>query len=195
MFLIYVANLHIIYQNTTFVFMFKEILEIAKYTLPALVVFATAFYTIQSFLKNQFKIQEIKLKENSKHLTAPIQLQAYERLALLMERIDLFSLLQRLRVQNMTVAEFQLTMINQIRMEWEHNLSQQIYVSNEIWNMARSAKEETIMIINKFGMQLPPQAPSKELSRLIYEYLNEMDGKPASMRTLEALKNEANSIL
>jgi hypothetical protein len=95
----------------------------------------------------------------------------------------------------MTVADLQLTIINQIRIEWEHNLSQQIYVSSEIWNMARSAKEETIMIINKFGMQLPPHAPSKELSKLIYEYLNELDGKPASMRTLEALKKEASTIL
>ncbi|MFM2226032.1 MAG: hypothetical protein RJA07_2234 [Bacteroidota bacterium] len=175
--------------------MFKEILEILKYTLPALIVFATAYYAIQSFLKNQLKIQEVKLKENTRHLTAPIRLQAYERLALLMERIDLFSLLQRVRTQNMTVADLQLMMINQIRMEWEHNLSQQIYVSNEIWSMVRSAKEETIMIINKFGMQLPPQAPSKELGKLIYEYLNELEGKPASMRTLDELKKESMMIL
>jgi hypothetical protein len=175
--------------------MFKEILEILKYTLPAIIVFATAFYSINSFLKNQLKLQEIKLKENTRSLTAPIRLQAYERLALLMERIDIFTLLQKLRTQNMTSGELQMMMVNQIRMEWEHNLSQQIYVSVEIWNMVRSTKEEMIMTINRVGMQLPPNAPSKEFSIKLYEYLNELEGTLPTHRTLEALKREALMIL
>ena len=79
--------------------------------------------------------------------------------------------------------------------EFEHNLSQQIYVSNELWNMIRSTKEEMIMTINHQAMQLPPQAPAKELSRVMYEYLNELDGVLPTHRTLEALKKEAKMIL
>ncbi len=175
--------------------MVETILDILKYTIPALIVFATAYFSVKAFLKNYLQTQEMKLKENTKHLTAPIRLQAYERLSLLMERIDLFTLLQRLRTQNMTVGELQLLMTNQIRMEFEHNLSQQIYVSNELWNMIRSTKEEMIMTINHQAMQLPPQAPAKELSRVMYEYLNELDGVLPTHRTLEALKKEAKMIL
>ena len=175
--------------------MVETILDILKYTIPSLIVFATAYYAVNSFLKNQLQTQELKLKENTRHQTAPIRLQAYERLALLMERIDLFTLLQRLRTQNMTVAELQLLMTNQIRMEFEHNLSQQIYVSNELWNMIRSTKEEMIMTINRLGMQLPPNAPAKEFNRILLEYLNELDGLLPTHRTLEALKKEAKMIL
>jgi hypothetical protein len=175
--------------------MFKEIIEILKYTLPAIIVFATAYYAINSFLKNQLKLQEIKLKENTRSLTVPIRLQAYERLALLMERIDIFSLLQKLRTQNMTSGELQLMMVSQIRMEWEHNLSQQIYVSAEIWDMVRSTKEEMIMTVNRIGMQLPPNAPSKEFSIKLYEYLNELDGTLPTHRTLAFIKKDVLSIL
>jgi hypothetical protein len=95
----------------------------------------------------------------------------------------------------MTSGELQMMMVNQIRMEWEHNLSQQIYVSVEIWNMVRSTKEEMIMTINRVGMQLPPNAPSKEFSIKLYEYLNELEGTLPTHRTLEALKREALMIL
>jgi hypothetical protein len=80
-------------------------------------------------------------------------------------------------------------------MEWEHNLSQQIYVSTEIWDMVRSTKEEMIMTINRIGMQLPPNAPSKEFSIKLYEYLNELDGTLPTHRTLAFIKKDVLSIL
>jgi adenosyl cobinamide kinase/adenosyl cobinamide phosphate guanylyltransferase len=111
-----------------------------------------------------------------------------------MERIDLFYMLAQLRQPGMTVGELQLLMTNQIRMEFEHNVSQQIYISNELWARVRSTKEEMIMIINKVGMSIPPQAPAKELSRVMMEYLNEMDGLMPTSKTLEFIKAEAKTI-
>ncbi len=174
-------------MNTSF-------LEILKYTLPALVVFLTAYLVIKDFLKHQLQEQELKLKQSDRNIILPIRLQAFERLSLLMERIDLFSLMQRMRTPEMTVAELQILLVNQIRIEFEHNLSQQIYVSNETWARVRSAKEETIMIINKIGMQLPPNIPSKEFNKKVLEYLNELDGVLPTQRCLEFLKEEAKKI-
>ncbi len=169
-------------------------LEILKYTIPALIVLATSWALISSLLKAQLKEQELKLKENTKHITTPIRLQAYERLALLMERIDLFHLNSQLRTPSMTVAELQLLMTNQIRLEFDHNVSQQIYVSNELWARVRSTKEEMIMTINKLGMNISPNIPAKELSRALLEYLNELDGVLPTQTTLEAIKAEAKFI-
>ena len=170
-------------------------LEILKYTLPAALVVLTAWLMISNFLKAQLREQELKLKQTTRHLTAPIQLQAFERLTLFMERIDLFYLNAQLRAPQMTVADLQLTMTNQVRIEFDHNVSQQIYISNELWARIRSTKEETIMTINRIGSSMPPNAPDKEFSRAIIEYLNELDGVLLTQKTLEAIKLEARTIL
>ena len=122
-------------------------------------------------------------------------MQAFERLALFMERIDLFYLNAQLRAPQMTVADLQLTMTNQVRIEFDHNVSQQIYISNDLWARVRSTKEETIMTINRIGSSMPPNAPAKEFSRAIIEYLNELDGVLLTQKTLEAIKLEARTIL
>jgi hypothetical protein len=169
-------------------------LEISKYILPSIVVLMAAYFSVKTVLKNQLQMQEIKLKQNSKQQTIPMQLHAYERLTVFLERIDLFHLLQKLRTQNMTVSELQTMIVTQIRAEFEHNLSQQIYVSNELWTKIRTTKEEMILTVNRFASQLPPNLPAKELSRVIYEHLNESDSLLSTHQTLEILKSEVKKI-
>lgn len=165
------------------------------FTIPALIVFVTAYYIINKMMQTQIALAELKIKQNLKNTTIPIQLQAYERLALLMERIDLFSMVQRLRTPNMLVAELQLSLAQQIRIEFEHNMSQQVYVSPEIWNMVRGTKEEMLMIVNNIGARLPPSLPAKEFTRALMEYLNELDGVLPTIKTLEAIKQEVKKVL
>lgn len=94
-----------------------------------------------------------------------MRLQAYERLTLFIERIALNNLLPRIRKAEMTVSDFRTALISNIRMEYEHNLSQQIYVSNDSWAMIRAAKEEIISMINQQSLELRPDASSIELSK------------------------------
>jgi hypothetical protein len=165
--------------------------DIIAYTVPAIIVFITAFYLIKTMLHSQLQAQELKLKQNTKSISVPIRLQAYERLALLMERIDLFTLVHKLRTPNMTVAELQLLMTNQIRHEFEHNLSQQVYVSHDLWVQIRGTKEQMIMTVNRIGSAMPPNISAKEFTHALMEYLNEMDGILPTHRTIEKIKSEA----
>jgi uncharacterized protein YeeX (DUF496 family) len=170
---------------------YSLLIDLLAYSVPAIVVFFTAFYLIKTMLKAQLQAQELKIKANAKSISIPIRLQAYERLTLLMERIDLFSLVQKFRTPNMTVSELQLLMTNQIRQEFEHNLSQQVYVSHDLWVQIRGTKEQMIMTVNRIGASMPPNISAKEFTRALMEYLNEMDGTLPTHNTLEKIKSEA----
>ncbi len=88
----------------------------------------------------------------------PIKLQAYERIVLFLERISTESLIMRTVKPGMTAQQLHSALIANIRSEYEHNLSQQIYMSNEAWEMVKNAKGTVIRIINNIATKLPPTA-------------------------------------
>lgn len=99
-----------------------------------------------------------------------LQLQAYERLALLCERIALPNLISRLNVPNASAQDMQALLTATIREEFEFNISQQIYVSAESWNALKNLKEHNILIINQYALALPANATAQELNKLLLEY-------------------------
>lgn len=164
--------------------------QIAGYVIPALVVFGTTYLVLRAFLDREQKMRLIEFRQANLREALPIRLQAYERLTLFMERISLNNLLPRVRRQEMHVAEFRTALINNIRQEYEHNLSQQVYVSAEAWNMIRAAKEEIISIINRNAMSLLPELPGIELHKKIIAELAESEEDAATQRVLLQLKKE-----
>ena len=90
----------------------------------------------------------------------------------------------------MNVAEFRTALINNIRMEYEHNLSQQVYVSADAWAMIRASKEETISVINRNSMDLPPELPGIELHKKIIAELADSEDDAITMKVLLQLKKE-----
>ena len=117
-------------------------------------------------------------------------MQAYERLVLLLERIEPSGLLVRTNMQGMNATQFQSALIQAIRAEFDHNLSQQLYVSTKAWEMVRNVREETIKRINTAAMQLTPEAKSADLASLIL--INDMDTEQSAIKgALDFLKSEA----
>jgi hypothetical protein len=108
----------------------------------------------------------------------PVKLQAYERVVLFLERISPESLIMRTAKPDMTALQLHSAMISSIRGEFEHNLSQQIYMSNEAWEMIKNAKETVVRVINTIATQLPPTATGEELSRSLIEEVMDMDTDP-----------------
>jgi hypothetical protein len=153
---------------------FSDILELLKYTIPSLVTLAGVYYIIQLFIndENARRNQEINksLLFEQRKVSQPLRLQAYERIIVFLERIHPFSLLQRVYQPNMLLTEFQLELIKTVRLEYEYNLSQQMYISNDAWQMVATAKEETIKLINSFGSQIPDDKDGIELSKAILNY-------------------------
>ena len=147
----------------------SAIWEILKITIPALLVFLTAYLIFRDMLENGQKQRELEFRiTNSKQVT-PLRLQAYERLALLLERISPQSLLIRVPPHDLTASDFHQQLLSQIRQEFEHNLSQQIYVSPILWETIRGARENLVSIINKSAEEIDREAPALMLSKKIIE--------------------------
>ena len=155
--------------------------------LAGMIVFLTAFFSIKYFLENDQKKKLLELKYESKSLVTPVRIQAYERLALLLERIDPNQLILRLNNLNLTAEQLKMLMITTIRAEYEHNLSQQIFVSSEVWAKIIQAKEETIKLINIASGNLPPDASSLDLATAILE---KVIVKAPGAIAMESLKEE-----
>jgi len=181
-----------------------DILEILKYILPSLVVLACAFFLVSRFLENDMKRRElesetaqkqklIELKISLSKTITPIRLQAYERIILFLERISPHSLLIRINKPGLSVKQLQMKLIQAIREEYEHNLSQQLYVSAEGWKLTRNAKEQMIQLINGAALKLAENATSMEFNNKIIELSVEI-GKLPNEKALDFLKKEVREL-
>ena len=169
------------------------IFELLKIALPAIVVFLTAYLVIRSFLESKEKNEWIKLKRETKPQILPVRLQAYERVILLLERLHPNNLVNRVRESNMTAADLQVALIKDIRGEYDHNLSQQLYVSEDAWLLVRNAKEEIIKLINLCYGQVKPDDSAMELSRVIINTVMKSESSPTDY-AIRYVKQEAQEL-
>lgn len=124
------------------------ILEIIKITVPALVVFATVYYVLKLNSKKERERHMYELKAKQVKSAFPLRMQAYERLAMFCERISIPNLLLRVRRDNMSASDLKLALMIAIRQEYEHNITQQVYVSDQLWEIITLARDETNKVIN-----------------------------------------------
>lgn len=143
--------------------------DLIKVLLPAGLVLWAMYLTISSFLKKEISQKELDIKAESIKTLLLIRLQAYERMALFLERISPNNLLIRLSGRVATVAEFQQLMLIEIREEFSHNLSQQVYMSDEAWLTIKNAMNETVTLINLSAKDLAPEESALALSKRILE--------------------------
>jgi hypothetical protein len=156
----------------------EAVTDILKFSIPALIVFFTAWVLLRNMIKNdQDKRRQELLLQNSRVVT-PIRLQAYERIILFLERISFESLLVRVSTSDMSALTLHTTMLATIRSEYEHNLSQQIYMSQQAWEVVRNARSNMIKIINSEAEKLPPDSSGMALSKSLFEKLMELDQEP-----------------
>ncbi len=128
---------------------FSEIIEGLKYALPAAVTGYTTYYFLNRFYLHEEKKQLLQAKAGLKKQALPVRLQAYERLALFLERISPAKLVQNIKPENNDKHAYELALVYQIENEFEHNLSQQIYVSEQCWKMIATSKNATMLFIKQ----------------------------------------------
>lgn len=173
----------------------EQFFEISKYTLPALIVMLTAYLVLSSFLKNESKKLDIQLKKEHTKETLLLRLQAYERLMIFLERISPTNLLVRFDKQSLNAKEFQHILIISIRQEYEHNLSQQIYVSADAWRLVTLAKEETIKVINLIAKANPDNATADELTKELISFYIQTEQALPTEEAIEWIKSDVKQIL
>lgn len=127
--------------------MIDQILTLLPSLLPAVLVGILAWYFFRKFTENEDRRRAFQLKKDSQREITPVRLQAYERMALFMERIHPVNLLPRLGNNETDKMEYARRIIGNINGEYEHNLAQQIYMSQALWNMIKTAKAETIAMV------------------------------------------------
>lgn len=147
------------------------LLDIVKLAVAGIVVFLSGWFFVRTFLDQRFNFRMIELKKESLKHTLPLRLQAYERTILFLERINPSNLLIRLHVQGISAREMQNVIISDIRAEYQHNISQQLYVSPTTWNVVKKIKDDTISIVNSAVAALPDSATSGDLSKSILLHL------------------------
>lgn len=153
-------------------FLMQIMLEIIKFTVPSLVVFATVYYMLQAHFRYQLQLKNIELRQKQSDKTLPLKLQAYERLALFCERIQLPNLIMRVRTEGMSATELRAAILISIQKEYEHNISQQIYVSENLWQIIQLAKNDTINVVNSVANSTKNATTATEFIGAIYEFLD-----------------------
>lgn len=147
----------------------EPIWDLAKIIIPAGIVLYAMFLTVKTMLQKQNEGKIIEIKAKNKEIVLPIRLQAYERMSLFLERISPDQIIKRVQKSEMNVAELQYLLLHEIREEFNHNLSQQVYMSDEAWKIIKNAKEELIMVVNQSAKDLNPESKSIELVKKVYE--------------------------
>jgi len=154
------------------------LMDILKITIPALLVMLTAWLLIRSLMKNdQDKRRQELILQTSRTVT-PIKLQAYERIVLFLERISLESMLVRVSSPGMSAVQLHSALLSAIRSEFEHNLSQQIYMSPQAWEVVKNARSNLIKIINSEIEKMPAKATGMEYSRKLLETIMGLEKEP-----------------
>jgi len=167
----------------------EDILEILKYILPSLVVFGASYYVMKLFIENEGRKRQLNFKIENAKLITPLRLQAYERIVLFLERITPSNLIMRLLKKEMSAFDFQTFLIQNIRDEFEHNLSQQIYISEQSWELAKNAKEEIIRIINTAATTVPDNATATQISQAIIQKTIDIKEMPTH-KAISLIKKE-----
>ncbi|HMO63198.1 MAG TPA: hypothetical protein PKC39_13480 [Ferruginibacter sp.] len=154
------------------------------------------FFICIAWLLAEFKGMKDELKERLgiNNNTVQLRLQAYERLTLFAERISLKHLVTHTTFADATVVDYQLALLETIRAEYEYNVSQQIYVSHDMWKAIGNLKDQNTYIINQVAAILPSSAPAVELSRRLLEYAANPNAELSPV-VLEALQFEAKKLL
>ena len=169
----------------------NTILDLFLSLLPAIIVAAIAYYFFKGHIDNENKRRQFLLQKNLQKEAFPIRLQAYERMALFLERISPSKLLIRIPPTSSNKEDYESLLIATIEQEFEHNLSQQIYVSDKCWDIINAAKNTTIQLIRKANM-LEKTDSANKLREVILTEL--MDRQPPSNAALAYIKNEVSEM-
>ena len=168
-----------------------KFIEILAYTIPSIVTGGVAYYLFNSYFKDQQNTRRWLMQKESRKEALPLRLQAYERMTLYMERINLTKLLIRISPISSNKNDYENLLIAQIEQEFEHNLTQQIYMSDECWSIITTAKNSTIQMIRKATMSERITNADKLREILLNDL---MEKQSPSNAALAYIKNEVGQL-
>jgi len=171
----------------------NTIIEALQYVLPALVLLLGIKLMQDSRLKQEKHGVQVEIRAEALKAHLPLKFSAYERAVLFLERINPQQLIPRYNGVQATARELMAQMGNDIRQEYEHNIAQQIYITNRGWNALFIAKDHTLKTIAEAYESLPENARALDLQRKIIELYSTMEEFPIQ-NAIIVLKNDVHDI-
>ncbi len=168
-----------------------QILSYVAYLLPAIVVGLIAYFFFKGHTANEEGRRRYLIQKEAQKQILPLRLQAYERITLFLERIDLTKLLVRVKPFSDSKDDYENLLVNNIEQEFEHNLTQQIYVSPECWNIVTAAKNATIQVIRQTNMKEKDNDVDHMRKTLIQNF---MDETTPSQKAMGFIKKEVGEL-
>ncbi|WP_283635525.1 hypothetical protein [Aquaticitalea lipolytica] len=159
----------------------EKIFEVLLYAVPALITGMIAYYFFKEHTKNEDGRRRFLLQKDMQVNTMPLRLQAYERMAIFLERITPSKLLIRVAPTSSNKEDYENLLIANIEQEFEHNLSQQIYVTDECWNIITAAKNATIQLIRKASLLEKTETANKLREVVLTEMLEKRAPSDAAL--------------
>ncbi|SDB25983.1 hypothetical protein SAMN03097699_0356 [Flavobacteriaceae bacterium MAR_2010_188] len=170
---------------------YSKLLDLFFFSIPALITGLIAYYFFKEHTKNEDGRRRFLLHKDMQVNSLPLRLQAYERMALFSERIRPSKLLVRVAPTSSNKEIYESLLIATIEQEFEHNLSQQIYLSDDCWNVITAAKNATIQLIRRSSLAEKTNTANKLREVILTEM---MDKRPPSDAALSYLKKEVSQI-
>jgi len=168
--------------------------DILKMLMPASLVLIGVYITVRTLIVKQLERDIVNMREKANEATLPLKLQAYERLSMFLERINPTSLIVRVNNPEFNVIELKLNLLNAINEELNYNLSQQIYVSEEVWTAVKAAKDNVMTLIEAAADLLDPTDSSFRLVETVFGIMVQSNQDPTEAG-LKAIRNEARQLL
>ncbi len=165
----------------------SKIIEIISYTLPALITGGIALYFFKYHTSNEENRRNFLLRKEKQNTALPLRFQAYERMTLFLERISPAKLLVRVKPTGNNVTNYQKKLVQNIEQEFEHNLAQQIYITDATWNAIVTAKSTQIKIIRTIAAEEKTEN-AEQLREKIIQY--SLENETPTNTAISVLKNE-----
>ncbi|MNK30088.1 hypothetical protein D3C87_484970 [compost metagenome] len=151
------------------------------------------YYILKGDIQRFFNLKTIELNKETRAHLLPLRLQAHERLIIFVDRINPANLLLRLHQQGIDMATLQAGILSEIRAEYQHNITQQLYVDPVTWGVVRKLKDDTIGMINNAVQGLPAGSNGIEVSKSILQHMATINENPYDL-TLELIKKDINQL-
>lgn len=154
-----------------------------------ILVIVLAYRMFNTWIHHKERAWVFTLKADNNKAMSAVRIPAFERIVIMLERIAPSSLIMRQNIAHMSASMLQLELMRSVREEYEHNVSLQIYVTDETWDLVQAAKDEVLDIIKESATRVSPQATSMDLSREIFKLEASLDNNKIK-RAITAVKSE-----
>lgn len=163
--------------------------QVLAFSVPSAIIGAIVYMILNKMMKAESARRTFELQKLASQSITPAKLRAYERMVIFLERIAPQSILTRTDLNKMNALQLQKSLLQQIKQEWEHNISQQLYIRNDTWTMISNAKESMIQLTNTCAAEVTLDSTALEYAKHIIDTYGNAAKKPTDI-ALSMLKTD-----